>query len=102
MDWQVVVEHRWWRRGMRAVVAINIVWLALAALVYALPLPERTRDWSVSVEYRDGQPAHVFLSHDDKWRLPVSLDHVDPKFTAALVALEDKRFWDHHGVDPIA
>jgi hypothetical protein len=31
------------------------------------------------VEYRDGRPAFVFLSPDDKWRLHVTLDRVDPK-----------------------
>src|SRR5262249_6007331 len=66
------------------------------------PLPTRGSDWSVAVEYRDGRPAYVFLSRDDKWRLPVALDEVDPAFVAALVALEDKRFWSHDGGDPIA
>ncbi|HEY5926190.1 MAG TPA: transglycosylase domain-containing protein, partial [Kofleriaceae bacterium] len=74
----------------------------LIGAVYAVPLPERANDWSVTVEYRDGQPAHVFLTDDEKWRLPVSLDRVDPKLVTALIALEDKRFWDHDGVDPLA
>ncbi len=87
---------------MWIVTAINVLWLVLVAAVYAVPLPARELDWSVSVEYRDGQPAHVFLTSDDKWRLPVSLARVDPKYIASLVALEDKRFYSHHGVDPIA
>jgi penicillin-binding protein 1C len=74
--------------------------LLLIGLVYAVPLPARGSGWSVVVEYRDGRPAYVFLAPDEKWRLPV--DHVDPAYTRALVALEDKRFWSHHGVDPIA
>ncbi|HET7501034.1 MAG TPA: penicillin-binding protein 1C [Kofleriaceae bacterium] len=71
-------------------------------LALAVPLPDRRDDWSAQVEYRDGRPAHVFLSRDDKWRLPVALDDVDPRFIAALVALEDRRFFHHDGVDPIA
>ena len=59
-------------------------------------------DWSVAVEYRDGRPAYVFLSPDDKWRLPVALDASIRSSSTALVALEDKRFWRHDGVDPIA
>jgi len=79
-----------------------VLWLVLAAAVYAVPLPDRDAGWSIAVEYRDGRPAYVFLSPDDKWRLPVELDRIEPKLVEALVALEDKRFWSHHGVDPIA
>jgi len=93
---------RFARWALWFVTLINAGWLVLAVLVVAIPLPARGSDWSVAVEYRDGRPAYVFLSHDDKWRLPVALEEVDPAFVAALVALEDKRFWRHHGVDPLA
>ena len=59
---------------MWAVTALNALWLALVIAIYAAPLPDRTTTWSVTVEYRDGKPAHVFLSKDHKWRLPVALD----------------------------
>jgi penicillin-binding protein 1C len=81
---------------------VNVAFGILFALVFAVPLPEREGGWSTVVEYRDGTPAHVFLSPDDKWRLHVDLDAVDPKLIEALIALEDKRFWTHDGVDPIA
>ncbi len=42
------------------------------------------------------------LSDDDKFRMPVSLDRVDPAYVEALIALEDERFFSHPGVDPIA
>ncbi|MBA3822169.1 MAG: transglycosylase domain-containing protein, partial [Deltaproteobacteria bacterium] len=90
------------RWSLWAVTAVNGVLLGLLGLAYAVPLPAHAATASVVVEYRDGMPAHVFLSPDDKWRLPVSLDRVDPTFTAALVALEDQRFWTHDGVDPLA
>ena len=93
---------RRWRWALAAATAINAALLvALVAAVIA-PLPAQRGDWSTVVEYRDGTPAYVFLSRDDKWRLPVALDDVDPAFVAALVALEDKRFWRHDGVDGIA
>ena len=87
---------------MLIVTTINALLLLLLGLAYAVPLPDRDAGWSVVVEYRDGAPAYVFLSPDDKWRLQSTLDRVEPKFIEALVALEDKRFWTHHGVDPIA
>jgi penicillin-binding protein 1C len=87
---------------MWAITVLNALWIALVVAIYAVPLADRTTTWSVTVDYRDGKPAHVFLSRDHKWRLPVALDAVDPRFIHALVALEDKRFWDHQGVDPLA
>jgi len=90
------------RCALWAALVVNTVSLLVLVLVVALPLPARRADWSVAVDYRDGRPAYVFLSRDDKWRLPVALDDVDPGMVAALVALEDKRFFRHDGVDPIA
>src|SRR5215468_1087804 len=95
--------RRWLPRGaLAAITAVNAALLAVLALALAVPLPDRRDDGSAAIEYRDGTPAYVFLSRDDKWRLPVALDEVDPAFVAALIALEDKRFWRHDGVDPIA
>jgi penicillin-binding protein 1C len=93
---------RAWPWALRLVTALNAALLALLVLAIALPLPGRAIGWSTVVEYRDGRPAYVFLSPDQKWRLETSLDRVDPRFVASLIALEDKRFWSHDGVDPIA
>lgn len=90
------------RASLWALTALNALMLVLLALAYVVPLPDRAAVPSVVVEYRDGRPAFVFLSPDDKWRLPVELDRVDAKLVEALVALEDKRFWRHDGVDAIA
>lgn len=93
---------RWHRWALWAATGVNAALLAITGLALAIPLPARSADWSVAVEYRDRRPAYVFLSRDDKWRLPVALDQVDPALVTALVALEDKRFFRHAGVDPIA
>src|SRR5262249_6584170 len=96
--WKIVRRLLKW--GALAALALAVL---LAILIYAVPLPGRLDPGvSVAVEYRDGQIATVFLSPDDKWRLPVELDRVDPAFVAALVRLEDKRFFSHPGVDPLA
>ncbi len=89
-------------RATWLITCVNAVFLVVLALALAIPLPDRDAGWSTVVEYRDGRPAHGFLSPDDKWRLEVSLQRVDPKLVEALVALEDRRFWSHDGVDPVA
>jgi penicillin-binding protein 1C len=98
--------RRWLRRLIRwmlwATAVLIFLTVVLIVLLYTVPLPNRDASLSTVVEYRDGVPAYVFLSSDDKWRLPVSVDGVEPLYFKALVELEDKRFWDHHGVDPWA
>jgi len=83
--------------------ALAAATVALVVAVYAVPLPAGLEARpSTVIEYTGGEVAHVFLSPDDKWRLPVALDRIDPAFVEALVALEDRRFFAHPGVDPIA
>jgi penicillin-binding protein 1C len=80
-----------------ALVGVGLVAAALA------PLPERlSTPGSVAVDWQDGSVAHVFLAPDERWRVPVALDQVDPDFVKALIAVEDERFWWHPGVDPVA
>jgi penicillin-binding protein 1C len=47
----------------------------------------------------DGKPLTGFLSADEKWRFPVSVDDVDPVYRAMLLAYEDRNFTHHRGVD---
>ena len=110
MDWQDHLRRarrrarlvRCVKWSLAAITAVNALLLALFVLLFAIPLPSRPAPPSVVVEYRDGHPAFVFLTPDDKWRLPVALERLDPRYVSALVALEDKRFWTHDGVDPLA
>ena len=91
--------------GLLAVVILAIL------LAHAIPLPARlTEPPSTVVAFAGGSPAFVFLSPDDKYRMaldPRTFDGdgtgaVDPDYLDALLRFEDKRFWLHPGVDPIA
>ncbi|WP_428042265.1 penicillin-binding protein 1C, partial [Candidatus Avelusimicrobium fimicolum] len=48
---------------------------------------------------RYGAPIRGFLSKNNTYYLPVSLNEVSPWLIAAAVAAEDKRFFTHSGVD---
>jgi penicillin-binding protein 1C len=41
------------------------------------------------------------IAPDEQWRFPLA-ESVPEKFARAIVAQEDKRFWHHPGVDPLA
>lgn len=58
----------------------------------------------VSVEVRDSKGAllRAFPVENGRVRLGAQLDQVDPAFVDMLIRYEDKRFYRHHGVDPIA
>ncbi|PVB60199.1 penicillin-binding protein 1C [Labrenzia sp. 011] len=67
----------------------------------ALPPLPRIADLSLSVVVldRDDRLLRAFTSSDDKWRLPVELDGIDPLYFRMLLAFEDSRFFDHGGID---
>ena len=87
------------RAGL-GLLALTVVGVAVA---WVAPLPSRlSTPPSVVMEYRDGTPAHVFLAPDERWRIAAPLERIDPAYVRALLALEDKRFFLHPGVDPVA
>jgi penicillin-binding protein 1C len=88
-----------WRWLLLAAVAIAVA----IVLAVRVPLPARLlAPASIEVRYADGSVAHARLAPDGRARIPVRLGEVDPAYVQALVALEDRRFWVHPGVDPIA
>ena len=99
------------RRLLAAGIAFAASGALLILLAHAIPLPARLAEPpSTVVAFADGSPAYVFLSPDDKYRMaidPERLDRdgtgaVDPDYLEALMRFEDKRFYRHPGVDPIA
>lgn len=65
-------------------------------------LPAVLVDTSVEVRDRHGALMRVFPVENGIMRLNLSLDQVDPAFLDMLIAYEDKRYYRHAGVDPIA
>lgn len=48
----------------------------------------------------DGTLLRAFTVDDGRWRLPVAVEDVDPRFIDLLIAYEDRNFAAHPGVDP--
>ncbi len=61
-------------------------------------LPERLTI-STEVMDRDGALLRAYATPDGYWRLNTRIEDVDPKFVKMLIAYEDKRFYDHGGID---
>ena len=86
------------------ILAVNAGGFALSEAVKRLgPVPVGERlSYSPLVVDRDGKLLRPFTTADGYWRLPARQDEVDRRFIAMLIAYEDKRFYSHHGIDPIA
>jgi penicillin-binding protein 1C len=100
--------NRW--RTVRIVAAIfaAVCFIAIgafAAWVVSLgPLPlQEARQVSQTVVDRNGKLLRAYAMADGRWRLPVDAKiNVDPTYLKLLFAYEDKRFYSHAGVDPLA
>jgi penicillin-binding protein 1C len=104
------VPHR--PRGQRiklaavALAAVCLISIAVfAAWVASLgPMPlAQAEQVSQTVVDRDGKLLRAYAMADGRWRLPVDAKaNVDPTYLKLLFAYEDKRFYSHYGIDPLA
>jgi len=92
--------RRWLKRLGRTLVALFAIAFILDSL-YPLPLPD-PGDASVLVVARDGTPLRAFANHEGIWRYPVTPDQVSPLYLQALLTYEDRCFYRHPGVNPLA
>src|SRR6201994_34045 len=100
--------HRW-RRIKLAAAALGAasliaagVFVAWAAALGPLRLVE-AQQVSQTVVDRHGKLLRAYAMADGRWRLPVDArTNVDPGYLKLLFAYEDKRFYAHHGIDPLA
>ncbi len=75
--------------------------LLLLDLAFPPQLP-KARDTSTLVVARDGTPLRAFADADGVWRYPATPESVSPLYLEALLHYEDRWFWRHPGVNPIA
>lgn len=101
---------RRWRRRLTVALVLLAAGLVAAALLYrhhviANPGPHLERAWILAaisqespVYYRDGE-TKIGVFFDEQHRQYVPYDQIPPAFVLALVASEDKTFFEHHGFD---
>jgi penicillin-binding protein 1C len=95
------------RKPVRAALVATVVGISAAAGLWTadrlLPPPlDRLADVSTVVLDRDGRALRIFLNNTGAWRLPASVADVEPLYIELLLEREDRRFYRHRGVDPLA
>lgn len=89
-------------RRHRAATAAAVALLAGAALsIAALPRPLFRGPYATVLLSREGRLLCARLPADEQWRFPPGAP-VPEKFKRAAVLFEDRRFYRHPGVDPLA
>lgn len=87
---------RWFLGAVLSVIAL----LWLADRLWPLPLPQD--DLARVVLAEDGTPLWRFADADGVWRYPVQTNEVSPYYLDALLTYEDRWFYQHPGVNPLA
>ncbi|MGA9765374.1 MAG: penicillin-binding protein 1C, partial [Rhodomicrobium sp.] len=86
-----------------AIASIALLALAAYGLKLFEPLPlDAAASSSRLVLDRDGHLLRAFTTPDGRWRLDAKPDEVSATYLSLLFAFEDRRFWKHPGVDPLA
>ncbi|MEY8830438.1 penicillin-binding protein 1C [Sedimentitalea sp. XS_ASV28] len=93
----------------RALFSLVALLFAVAALrdgienwIDATELPQTLAETSVEIRDRNDELLRAYTVSGGIWRLAPVLTAVDDGYLDMLVRYEDKRFWQHGGVDPLA
>ena len=90
-------------RSCYVAAAITLLALAAYSLKVFEPLPlDAAASSSRLVLDRDGHLLRAFTTPDGRWRLDAKPEEVSATYLSLLMAFEDRRFWSHPGVDPLA
>ncbi len=89
---QWILRKKWWLLGA-----------AIVLIFYYFLLPKKlfTTPTSFVIEDANGELLSATIATDGQWRFPAS-GQVPEKFVRCITTYEDKRFYYHWGVDPLA
>ena len=94
--------HRRFRYSL-AIPAIILVLFLILHLCFPLPKEKLHLPSSTVVVDRNGEWLRAFTSTDDMWRIPENtLENVSPQFQTAMLTYEDRWFYHHWGINPVA
>jgi penicillin-binding protein 1C len=81
-----------------------LLFVVAASFLSLLPNPQllTVYDYSQAIYDRENKLLRLTLTEDDKYRIPIALDQIDPRLIEATLLQEDQYFFQHWGINPIA
>ncbi len=90
----ILLRRRWWSAALFFLL-LFLLWLQFS------PLPANTRDYASMLTASNGQLLGASIARDQQWRFaPVA--ELPAKYQQALLEFEDRQFFYHPGINPIA
>ncbi|MBC7849602.1 MAG: penicillin-binding protein 1C, partial [Chitinophagaceae bacterium] len=89
---------KWTKRFFLFLVSMALLFTVLN---YIFPVPDKI-EYSTIIEDNKGEVIHAFLTSDEKWRMKTTLAEISPSLKKTIVAKEDKYFYSHPGINPLA
>ena len=82
---------------------VSALCLFILFILLNLIFPLKTNvEYSTIITDKNGEVISAYLTKDEKWRMKTELNEISPLLRKTIIAKEDKYFYYHPGVNPIA
>lgn len=98
---QKVTKQRLLLLVKRFLIVVACFFLLFLLLNFIFPLPDKI-EYSTIVTDNNGEIINAYLTKDQKWRMKTELNEISPLLRKTIIAKEDRYFYYHPGVNPIA
>src|SRR2546422_1937223 len=100
-DWWTNANHKWLKTaGVAGGLILLLVLGTFADALATLPDPSKLDLAAGSIAIQDRHGTLIEQRNAEGARVtPVTLDHINPLLKNATIAVEDKNFYQHHGID---
>ena len=98
---QKITKQKFLLLVKRFVIVIVCLFLLFFILNVLFPLTDKM-EYSTIVTDNKGEVFNAYLTSDEKWRMKTELEEISPLLRKTIIAKEDKYFYSHPGINPIA
>ena len=88
-----------WIRGVLIAFVFDVFVFMILNVIFPLPYQD---DFSQIVKSSEGKIMYSNLNSTDKWRFETNLNEITPTLRKTIIFKEDKYFYYHFGINPIA
>jgi len=83
-------------------IIVSFVSFVFFDYLFPINLQSSQQQYAQIIVAEDGTPLRAFADKQGMWRYPITLKQVSPLYIEALLNYEDRYFWQHFGVNPLA